>query len=79
MKVEILSPKGLELETEADVVTVPTLSGEISVLPHHMPIVTVLKAGRMTIKRPGSDVIREIESGVLEKTAEKIVILLKIV
>ena len=33
MKVEILSPKGLELETEADVVTVPTLSGEISVLP----------------------------------------------
>lgn len=77
MKVEILTPKGLELDTEAKAVIVSTRSGEISVLPHHVPIITVLKAGRMTIKTEKEDISREIEGGILELAGEKAVILLQ--
>jgi F-type H+-transporting ATPase subunit epsilon len=77
MKVEILTPKGLELETEAQAVIVPTLIGEISILENHVPIISVLKAGKLTIKAGGKDVVREIESGILEFSQDKMVILLK--
>jgi F-type H+-transporting ATPase subunit epsilon len=77
MKVEILTPKGLELETDAKIVVAPTLSGEISILENHVPIISVLKAGKLTIKTGDKDIAREIDGGILEFTEGKMVILLK--
>jgi F-type H+-transporting ATPase subunit epsilon len=77
MKVEILTPKGLELDTEAKVVIAPTLSGEISVLPNHVPIISVLKSGTLTIRTTEKDITREIESGIMELDKDRMVILLK--
>lgn len=77
MIVEILTPKGLELKTEAKAVIAPTLIGEISILENHVPIISVLKAGKLTIKTQDKDITREIESGLLELSRDKMVILLK--
>ena len=77
MKLEILTPKGIEMEVEAKVIIVPTLSGEISVLPKHIPIISVLKAGTMTVKTDQKEIVREIEGGILEVDGDKAVILLK--
>jgi F-type H+-transporting ATPase subunit epsilon len=77
MKVEILTPKGLELATEAKAVIAPTLIGEIAVLENHVPIISVLKAGKLTIKTNDKDIEREIESGILEFAKNEMAILLK--
>jgi F-type H+-transporting ATPase subunit epsilon len=77
MKVEILTPKGLELEIEAKIVIAPALSGEISILENHVPIISVLKAGKLTIKTSDKDITREIEGGILEFEKGKMVILSK--
>ncbi|HOX30208.1 MAG TPA: F0F1 ATP synthase subunit epsilon [Candidatus Paceibacterota bacterium] len=77
MKVEILTPKGLELAVEAKTVIAPTLIGEIAVLENHIPIISVLKAGKLTIKSGEKDITREIEGGILEFAKDKMVILLK--
>lgn len=77
MKTEIYTPKGIELETEAIAIIVPTRSGEISVLPHHVPIISVLKPGKMMIKTAQKDIEREIEGGILEVAENKAVLLLK--
>lgn len=77
MKVEILTPKGLEFNEEASVVIAPTLGGEIAVLPNHVPIISVLKAGTLTVRTAAKDVTREIESGILELHKDKMTILLK--
>lgn len=35
---------------EADAVTVPAADGEMTILSHHMPLITTLKSGKITVK-----------------------------
>jgi len=77
MKVEILTPKGVEFADEAKELILPTRAGQIAVLPHHVPLISVLKAGRMVIVTEKENIEKEIEGGILEVGKEKTVILLK--
>lgn len=67
MKLTILSLKGNQFDGEAAGLNVKTASGEITVLDHHRPLVTVLAAGEAKIIKPDGN--REgvsINSGFLE-------------
>ena len=77
MKVEVITPKGIELAAETRQIVLPTKDGEITVLPRHVPLVSVLKAGIMRITTGDKVVEKEIEGGVLEVSKDKAVILLK--
>ena len=77
MELEILTPRGKEFEGQAEVLVLPTLLGQISVLPEHASLISVLKAGKMQIKTKGKDISKEIEGGILEVSQNKAVILLK--
>jgi F-type H+-transporting ATPase subunit epsilon len=75
--VEILTPKGMEFSGEAAEIIVPSRAGQIAVLPHHVPLISVLKAGRMRIITGKDQIEKEIEGGILEVDKDKAVILLK--
>jgi F-type H+-transporting ATPase subunit epsilon len=78
MKVEIITPKRIELEQEAKAIILPTRLGEISVLENHVPLISVLNPGIMTIVAADNERIeKEIEGGILEVSKDKAVILLK--
>lgn len=78
MKVEIITPKRIELEQEANAIILPTRLGEITVLPNHVPLISVLKPGIMTIIAANNERIeKEIEGGILEVGKDKAAILLK--
>lgn len=77
MKVEVLTPRGLEYEGESECLVLPTLAGEISVLPQHTSLISVLKPGRMKIKTKEGEILKEIDGGILEIVDNKAVILLK--
>ncbi|MFH0791944.1 MAG: F0F1 ATP synthase subunit epsilon [bacterium] len=77
MKVEILTPKKVELETEARAVILPTVMGEISVLNHHVPLIAVLKKGTIRVLGTNGDTPIEVDGGIAEIIANKITILLK--
>lgn len=49
MKLSIYSLKGVEFEGEAKGINVKTTAGEITVLDHHLPIISVLAKGRAII------------------------------
>lgn len=57
-------------------VTLPGSAGEMTVLPEHEPLVTVLKEGKIVVRIPNKD-DREfpIESGVLETSGTRAVVL----
>ncbi|MDR2436015.1 MAG: ATP synthase F1 subunit epsilon [Puniceicoccales bacterium] len=42
---EITTPEGVVLETEAEAVSVPTTCGEITILPGHRPLATLVGPG----------------------------------
>jgi len=77
MKVEIITPKGIEFDQDVREIILPTLTGEITVLPKHVPLISVLKAGTMKIMADGGNIEKEIEGGILEVGREKVVVLLK--
>lgn len=85
MKVEVLTPRKIEFQGEAEDVILPTLSGEIAVLSFHAPLISVLKPGRIRIKttlRQGSgqekkEIIVQADGGILQVAENSATILLK--
>lgn len=56
--------------------TLPGSAGEMTVLPDHEPLVTTLKAGKITVRIPNAENKEfEIEGGVLETSGTRTVVL----
>ncbi len=51
MKLNIITPERIVYSDDIDQITIPTMDGEITVLPHHVPLVGILKAGELIIKK----------------------------
>ncbi|PKM87823.1 ATP synthase F1 subunit epsilon [Candidatus Falkowbacteria bacterium HGW-Falkowbacteria-2] len=76
IKFEIATPERTLLKQEVLQVTIPTQSGEITVLPEHIPLVSIIKPGVIEIKTLEGDMeIISISGGFVEVLREKIVIL----
>lgn len=55
MKLELVALDGVKFSAEAYSIMLPTASGEITVLPHHEPLLSLLVPGVITIRRAASD------------------------
>lgn len=76
IKFEIVTPERAVLKQEILQITVPTTSGEITVLPDHIPLVSVLKPGVLELKlADNSSEIISVSGGFIEVTKDKVVIL----
>ena len=51
MNLKLVTLGGVKLEEAVYSVTIPTIDGEISVLPSHEPLVTVARDGVITVRR----------------------------
>lgn len=65
---KIAKPEGIVYEGEIEKVTIPTSSGEITVLENHIPLVSVLGTGEMLIYKEGQSEATSISisGGILE-------------
>lgn len=77
MKVYIYSIDKILYEGEADILTIPSETGELSVLPEHAPIVTTLKEGKISIKSGTDHQNIPIKSGFAEISQHQSIILVK--
>jgi F-type H+-transporting ATPase subunit epsilon len=76
IKFEIVTPERVVLKQEALQITMPTESGEITVLPDHIPLISILKSGVIEIKRADNVIeIMSVSGGFVEVLKDKIVIL----
>lgn len=66
MLLKIVTPDGVTYDSEIDQVSIPTKSGEITILPHHIPLVSVLRSGEIRITKQGVEVGLAVSSGVVE-------------
>ncbi|MEO0225380.1 MAG: F0F1 ATP synthase subunit epsilon [candidate division WOR-3 bacterium] len=74
-KLEIVTPERLIYSEEVDSVTIPTLQGEITVLAHHMPVVSIISPGEIKIKKESEIVYMAITGGFVQITSQKVTIL----
>ena len=76
LTLKIVSPDGVTYDSAAESVSLPTATGEITVLPHHVPLVTVLKAGEVRIKTQNQEFSLSVSSGVVEIRPNSVVYVL---
>ena len=48
---EIITPEKIVYSDKVDEVVLPTVMGEIGILPNHIPLVSILKPGELRIKK----------------------------
>ncbi len=73
---KIATPEKVVYENDIFQVSIPTTTGEITVLPHHIPLVSILQAGELKIKDNEGEHVMAISSGFLEVRANNEVIIL---
>jgi F-type H+-transporting ATPase subunit epsilon len=77
MLVHIAKTNGVLFSGEADALTAPGSEGEVTILPHHMQLATVLRRGTLIVKKGGVVIFEhDIENGILEVTPESATVLL---
>lgn len=75
LHVQVITPEKVIYEAEADEIVIPTITGEITVLPQHVPVLTQLGPGELTIKVHGKSEHLVVVGGFVEITPKEVTIL----
>jgi F-type H+-transporting ATPase subunit epsilon len=72
---EIVTPERLAYSDMVDAVNLPGIEGELGVLPHHAPLVTMLGVGELRIRKGGTEESFAIVGGFLQVRPDKVVVM----
>ncbi len=73
---KIITPERVTFSDEVDQVSLMTASGEITVLPQHIPLVTVLQPGELRYKKNGEEKSIAVSGGFAEIKADNSLVIL---
>src|SRR3989338_7209215 len=76
LKFKIVTPEKVVFQKEIDQLTLPTQTGQITILPDHIPLLSALQAGEMIIKNEREKIPLAISGGFVEvKPNSEVVVL----
>jgi F-type H+-transporting ATPase subunit epsilon len=71
-KLEIVTPEALIYSEDVDMITLPTIEGQMGILPHHIRLMTQLVPGEMTIRKRGGVEYIAVGEGLIEVTSSSV-------
>jgi len=82
LKLKVITPDKVIMDEIVDNVSIPTTTGMITVLDRHIPIVSTIKLGEMTVRKEGDEVSYAVYKGLVnvrhqDKGTTEVVILLE--
>ena len=75
LQLEIVTPERLAYSDEVDMVLVPGVDGELGILPHHAPLVSLLGLGELRIRKGPDEESFAIVGGFLQVRPDKVVVM----
>jgi F-type H+-transporting ATPase subunit epsilon len=75
IKLEIVTAERLVYSDEVDMVIAPGTEGELGILPHHSPLMTMLKPGELRIKKGNDEIELAVTGGFLEVRPDHVIVL----
>jgi F-type H+-transporting ATPase subunit epsilon len=66
IRCEIVSQDRTVFQDDVDVVILPGVAGEMGILPHHAPVLTILKYGVIKIRKGGKEELFAVAGGMAE-------------
>jgi F-type H+-transporting ATPase subunit epsilon len=75
LKLEIVTPEARIYSEDVDMVTLPGAEGEMGIYPMHVPLMTQIVAGELSVRKNGQDVFLAVGDGFAEISGERVAIL----
>jgi F-type H+-transporting ATPase subunit epsilon len=75
IKLEIVSAERVVYTEDVEAVIAPGIEGQLGILPHHAPLMTILQAGELRVRRGAEEDIMAISGGFLEVRPDRVIVL----
>jgi F-type H+-transporting ATPase subunit epsilon len=75
IKLEIVSAERVVYAEDVEAVIAPGVEGQLGILPHHAPLMTILQAGELRVRRGAEEDIMVISGGFLEVRPDRVIVL----
>lgn len=75
IRCEIVSQDRTVFQGDVDIVILPGVAGEMGILPHHAPLLTILKYGVIKIRHQGREELFAVAGGMAEVQPDVVTIL----
>ena len=75
IKLEIVTAERVVYSEDVQMVILPGIDGELGILPHHAPLLTLLKPGELRVKKDGEEIAMAVSGGFVEVRPDKVIVL----
>ena len=75
LKFEIITAERVVYTDEVDIVVAPGIEGQLGILPHHAPLMTMLQPGEVVTRKGGEESAMFVSGGFLEVRGDKVIVL----
>ena len=75
LKLEIVTPEAKIFSEDVEMVTLTGVEGEMGIYPQHMPLMTQLVAGEITVRKGGENVFIAVGDGFVQVTGQNVSVL----
>jgi F-type H+-transporting ATPase subunit epsilon len=75
IRLDIVTAEQSVFSEEVDMVIAPGIQGQLGILPHHSPLMTMLEPGELVIKKGGDEQYMAVSGGFLEVRPDRVIVL----
>lgn len=75
IRFEIVTAERVVYSEDVDVVVAPGIQGQLAILPHHAPLMTMLQPGELMVRKGTEEQSMFVSGGFLEVRGDKVVVL----
>ena len=75
LKLDIVTAERIVYSAEVDAIVAPGAEGQLGILPHHAPLMTILQSGELVVRRGGEEDVMAISGGFLEVRPDRVIVL----
>jgi len=74
LRLDIITPAETAYSADVEMVTLPSVTGQIGIYPLHVPLLTRVVPGEMIVRRNGRDEFLAVGEGLVEVTGDRVAI-----
>ena len=75
LRLEIITAERQVFADDINILVAPGIEGELGILPHHAPLMTMLQPGELLIRKDGEETYMVVTGGFLEVRPDNVIVL----
>ncbi len=75
IKLDIVTAERVAFSEDVDLVVAPGVEGQLGILPHHAPLMTMLEPGELRVRKGSEEFSLVVSGGFLEVRPDRVIVL----